>query len=137
MKKGINMKIIHSKGASKTKKKSKNMNSILAESLFITRTGTIDSKYFAIAVISAIFINILIHTAFTGKISTGINFLFIILFSECIHKMRTKDGRELQLWQKVLMLGLVASGIAFLSSWLDYYMGHSLVQNIRNWMGWK
>lgn len=128
---------MQNKDASQTKKKSKSINNILAESLFITRTGTIDSKHFAIAVISAIYINISIHTAFTGKISTGINFLFIMLFSECIHKMRTKDGRELQLWQKVLMLGLVASGIAFLISWFDYYMGDSVVQNIRNWMSWK
>ena len=131
------MKTTQSNDTSENGKKSKSMKNILAGGLFNTREGTFDSKYLAITVISAISTMILIDASLIGKISTGINILCIMLGSEFIHRMRTKDGKELQLWRKTLMLVLIATGVAFLGKWFDNYMGDALVQNTRNWIGWK
>ncbi len=131
------MKTIQSESASETKKDMKNTNKILIEGMLNTRAEEINSKHTVVTVISTILVTMFVNTVLNQKMSVGINTLVLILGSEFIHKMRTKDGGELQLWQKILMLMLVALGVAFLSKWFDYYMGDALVQNFRNWMGWK
>ena len=131
------MKTIQSESASETKKDMKNTNKILIEGMLNTRAEEINSKHPVVTVISTILVLMFVNTVLNQKMSVGINIFVIILGSEFIHKMRTKDGKELELWQKMLMLMLVALGVTFLSKWFDYYMGDALVQSFRNWMGWK